>query len=177
MRKTLFYVIVILQIVFLMAIAGSKWYTICFGKTVLLKTLPVDPRDLFRGDYVILRYEFSEIDLNKIPVLGSPDFKRYDIVYVKLRKVDQFWHFVAISRNKPALEEQDDVFIKGIVRNAYDKKLSVDYGIESFFVPEGKGREIEEARQAIAVTAEIAVDQSGDSAIRRIRVWGRAFDF
>ena len=29
------------------------------GKTVLLKVQPVDPRDMFRGDYVTLSYEFS----------------------------------------------------------------------------------------------------------------------
>ncbi len=31
------------------------------GQTVLLQVQPVDPRDMFRGDYVVLSYEFSRL--------------------------------------------------------------------------------------------------------------------
>ena len=31
------------------------------GRDVLLKTVPVDPRDLLRGDYVILSYDISRL--------------------------------------------------------------------------------------------------------------------
>ena len=33
--------------------------TLTTGETILLRVVPVDPRDLFRGDYVILSYEIS----------------------------------------------------------------------------------------------------------------------
>ena len=31
------------------------------GQTVLVKVVPVDPRELFRGDYVQLSYDFSRV--------------------------------------------------------------------------------------------------------------------
>ena len=36
------------------------------GTEVLLKTAPVDPRDLLRGDYVILTYDISTISTTSI---------------------------------------------------------------------------------------------------------------
>lgn len=36
----------------------SRFFRIS-GQTVMLKIIPVDPRNLFRGDYVILSYGFS----------------------------------------------------------------------------------------------------------------------
>jgi uncharacterized membrane-anchored protein len=176
MKKTFFYVVVFLQMLFLLLIAGSKWYTLCFGRTVLLRTVPVDPRSLFRGDYVILSYEISRIDLEKIP---SEDraYRKNDLVYVRLRKGREFWYPVGISKSRVPLKRLDEVLIKGVVRGVSGKVLSIEYGIESFFVPEGEGREIERARDRLAVKVEIRVDGFGESAIRRIFVYGRSFDF
>jgi uncharacterized membrane-anchored protein len=36
------------------------------GKEVLLSTVPIDPRDLFKGDYVTLSYDINAIDLNLV---------------------------------------------------------------------------------------------------------------
>src|SRR3954468_14416646 len=42
------------------------------GDTVLLRVVPVDPRDLLRGDYVILGYEIS-----RVPVMGIAGLPRH----------------------------------------------------------------------------------------------------
>ena len=40
---------------------------------MISKTRPVDPRDLFRGDYVILNYEISNVNLEDVPSdIGNP---------------------------------------------------------------------------------------------------------
>ena len=33
------------------------------GREIVIRTVPIDPRDLFRGDYVILRYGVSRVSL------------------------------------------------------------------------------------------------------------------
>ena len=36
-------------------------YILITGRKVLLKTIPVDPKDLLMGDYVILNYDISQV--------------------------------------------------------------------------------------------------------------------
>jgi len=52
------------------------------GREVVLEVIPVDPRSLFRGDYVILGYDISRY---KLPPGTTPP-KRNDFFYVTLRK-------------------------------------------------------------------------------------------
>ncbi len=52
----LFLLAVFLQIVLLFGIAGRYWYVESTGETFLVKAVGVDPRDLFRGDYVQIGY-------------------------------------------------------------------------------------------------------------------------
>ncbi len=47
---------VALQTLALFAMVGMKQYTLSAGTPVLLETRTVDPRSLFRGDYVRLNY-------------------------------------------------------------------------------------------------------------------------
>ena len=48
------------------------------------------------------------------------------------------------------------------------------YGIESFFVPEGKGLELEKAVRDKKIAARIAVDGKGRAAIKGLLVDGKA---
>jgi uncharacterized membrane-anchored protein len=36
------------------------------GEEIFIKTKPLDPRDIFRGDYVQLNYEINDINLEKL---------------------------------------------------------------------------------------------------------------
>jgi uncharacterized membrane-anchored protein len=56
MRKTFIILAVILQLVVLAYMAGEREYILRRGKVIYLRTAPIDPRDLFRGDYVRLNY-------------------------------------------------------------------------------------------------------------------------
>ncbi|MFM8289610.1 MAG: GDYXXLXY domain-containing protein, partial [Planctomycetaceae bacterium] len=50
---------VVFQVLVLMALIAEgarPWVT---GETIRLRVIPVDPRDLFRGDYLILSYDFT----------------------------------------------------------------------------------------------------------------------
>lgn len=141
----------------------TKQTTLATGTEVLLKTVPVDPRDLFRGDYVTLRYAISAIQLNSVrtDVPGS-DLKGGQEIYVTLDRTNGYGTVSGVFSQRPA----DGLFLKGIIRSAYPDQITVEYGIESYFVPEGKGRDIERRRGDM--DAKVAIDRSGNAIIKSL---------
>ncbi len=156
----LFWLIII--IVFI----GSEEFTLRTGREVLLKTQPVDPRDLFRGDYVVLNYEISSLDLSMFS--GRADeFMPGDRVYVALDPNNKCASPIGIYKAEP----KTGIFVKGTVRSMSGNNLSVKYGIENYFVPEGKGREIEGSRGDNLVI-RASVDRFGTAAIKDLLING-----
>src|SRR3989344_3350182 len=90
-------VIIALQTVALLGMIGIKQYTLATGSPVVLKTQPIDPRSLFRGDYVRLNYAISQLELEKLE--GENTFERGDTVYVVLRPGAEYWEPVSAHRN------------------------------------------------------------------------------
>jgi hypothetical protein len=70
-RKALKFTVVA-QLVILVAMIGLRAIPLVTGHTVLVRVQPVDPRDLFRGDYVILSYDFSRASRDSIQGLAEP---------------------------------------------------------------------------------------------------------
>ena len=54
-----FILVVAAQLALLIGMVGFKEFTLQTGTDVVLQTVPVDPRSLLQGDYVILRYEIG----------------------------------------------------------------------------------------------------------------------
>ncbi len=82
--KAKFWALVLLQVFLLAGIIGYRHYWLATGERVLLRTVPVDPRDIFRGDYVRLGYAISTLNLDRLE--GEDKFVRNENVYVVLRK-------------------------------------------------------------------------------------------
>ncbi|MBP6010632.1 MAG: GDYXXLXY domain-containing protein [Alphaproteobacteria bacterium] len=169
-------VVVALQTVALAYMIVDRQAMLNGSRTVTLKVIPVDPRDMFRGDYVILRYSISDLDLSKLD--GEDKFEYADPIFVTLEQKGEEWAAVAVARGRP-FATQRGVFIKGKVNTVTTETagtwLSVDYGIESYFVPEGTGREIEQQRQKGDLSADIALDPQGRGAIKAMRRGGQVF--
>ena len=55
-------VVVLLQLMVLAAEFGTTVYPLYTGEKVALVVAPVDPRSLFRGQYVQVRYDISQVD-------------------------------------------------------------------------------------------------------------------
>lgn len=152
------------------------------GEEILLKTAPVDPRDLLRGDYVILAYDISTVPVALITG-DRPVTPGWQVMQVRLKPgVDGFWTVAEASFNALAREagsvvlETQRFYYYGSADLAADAgaSLRVDYGIERFYVPEGEGREIETGRNAGAVTVIVRVGKSGRGQIRELRMDGAA---
>jgi uncharacterized membrane-anchored protein len=161
-KKKIFLLIGVFWIVILGGFIGFKEFTLRTGDEVLLKTVPVDPRDLFRGDYVILRYDISSVDSY------ADNINVGDTVYVLLNiDKDNIGSFGRISKEPTA----DEIFIKGVVKGKYGNRLTVEYGIESYFVPEGKGGEIEKNRGRIYT--RVSIDKFGNAVTKGLVLDGK----
>jgi len=126
---------------------------------VILKTRPVDPRDLFRGEYVILRYEIEQNDKVQDIVIEN-DLTDGQEIFLGLEEDSKtkLYSVVQVALSLPA---DDDLWIKGEVWGS-----SVRFSnLEQYFVPEGSGRAIEEMGSDIH--AEIAL-KNGNARIIRL---------
>ena len=154
------------------------------GQEVRLEVVPVDPRDLFRGDYVVLDYRISTVSL---PKDAPPAFTRGQKVFVTLQPGENGKaKAVAISSERPAASGTD-IVISGTVLSpsvcpfnesgimdckAGNRAVRVKYGLESYFVPQGEGKKIEATAKArLEVVAAVA--PSGQAAIKRLLIDGK----
>ena len=137
-----FWCIVGVQMAVLLAMIGAKEVDLRTGTEVVLETVPVDPRSLFQGDYVILRYEIGVSGRNGSLPEGWQDPIRHGqgtVVYVQLREAGDHW--VAEGYNSTR-EGAGPVAIRGEMTHGG----WLDFGIGTYFVPEGTGRPIERAQ-------------------------------
>jgi uncharacterized membrane-anchored protein len=145
------------------------------GREIIAEVIPVDPRDFFRGDYVILGYTFTATPDATLPQ-GS---QKGDVVYATLKRGEGTkWDVAAMSRDYPASVVDDQVVLKGRVEYAYPGANNtvtgrVRYGIESYFVPEGTGLELEKKVRENKIDAVLAVGPSGEVAIKGLVVDGQ----
>jgi uncharacterized membrane-anchored protein len=154
------------------------------GQEARLEVVPVDPRDLFRGDYVILNYRIGTVDM---PKDVTTPFTRGQQVFVTLRPDDSNKSkAVAISAERPAVSGSD-IVISGVVSAAStcplnetgvrdcklgSRAIGVRYGLESYFVPESEGKKIELTPKAL-LEIVAAIAPSGQAAIKRLLIDGK----
>ena len=140
-RKLLFSAVVALQVLSLLGMIGFKYSVVKTGRTVVLQSVPIDPRDLMRGDFVRIRFAINRLDLSRLAADGAP-LPPGSVVYVTLKNTGPAWTPVRADAALPALQE-DEAVIKGKIRDRNGNIIQVDYGIDSYYVAEGKGRPLE----------------------------------
>jgi uncharacterized membrane-anchored protein len=118
---------------------------------------------------VILSYDFSRVPREGIQGLSDSErgsWKRLQgrPVYVTLVPDSNGVHHRAerVTMVKPA----SGLFLKGQM----ERYGSMKFGIESYFVQEGTGREYERAIRDRKLTAELAVASDGQAALRGLRI-------
>lgn len=164
MKRKSFLVIGFFWLSIVAILITTKEYTLRTGAEVLLKTRPVDPRDLFRGDYVILSYDISRFDADKMQSSYIKSFKENDVVYVSLNTQKEYASIRQVHLEPPIGE----LYMKGRITRVRGDNVTVEYGIESYFVPEGKGRELERHRNRGKVDVLAAVDRRGNTMIKKL---------
>jgi len=143
-------------------VAILAWMTIAAasplrdGQTVLLRVEPVDPRDLLRGDHVLLGYSFNQVGSLGDDSLGSP---AYVTLVPEADGVHYRGELPSIAPPKPGT-----LYLRG----TFEAPGRASFGIETFHVQEGTGRKYEEAIRDHKLWAEIAVSPHGRGVVKRL---------
>ncbi len=193
--KGRFFTLVCLQLFVMASLIVVKQITLRTGERILLKAIPVDPRELFRGDYVALSYEISHIPRW---TWGAGAFQKGDTVYVTLQREGRFW--VAQSADKsppekgvlflqgrvaqvvmepapPAASKSSDITLSNGRANVASrttekqvKEIAVEYGIESYFLPTKQAEEMGRIQRGTdrRLIADVVVDSGGHAVLRGV---------
>jgi uncharacterized membrane-anchored protein len=151
-RRLAFLALVAAQLILPVGIIGVNELALATGTKVTLATEPIDPLDPFRGRYVALNYEISNLpEWN-----GRPGA----VVWVELVEEGDRWVVYAAHAAKP---ETDRPLIRGRVRNG-----RVEYGIETYYVDEDEAPRLEGVQGRLLV--DVVLDDDGKARIDGVRV-------
>jgi uncharacterized membrane-anchored protein len=190
MRTKLIIAAILVQFLVLGWMACEREWIVRNSPTVWLRTAPIDPRDLFRGDYVTLGYEISTIPAEKFgpaltrhmtdlakrhaddPYSGR---RREIVLYAALQVHPESGvaEIAAADLTPPA----SGLFIKGRVRPYLSPVQSgltgVAYGIDAYYVQQGKGKELERrapegapAGVQVPMEMQIALGRNGTAVLK-----------
>ncbi|MET0432154.1 MAG: GDYXXLXY domain-containing protein [Hyphomicrobium sp.] len=151
------------------------------GREVTLAVRPIDPRDIFRGDYVTLGYDIGR--LTKSGTESDPDFVgfvRGANVFITLSpKPEGGWIQTDVASTYPANVSPGNIVLKGTVLSTWtppdsaETTANIRYGIEQYFVPEGTGRVLEQMVRDHKIEAIVAVAPDGTTALKGLVIDGK----
>lgn len=172
MKKLFIIAVVVAQIAVLGWMAVEREWVLRTGRTVYLRTAPVDPKDPMRGDYVRLSYEIATVPKRlcrdgivswfdpKEAIYNSKARDRRVYAQIKLDE-DGVAELVSLSDRVPT----EGLFLRGRADAIYLSTLRVRFGVEAFFMQQGKARKFEEMvrgeKAGVPLNMEIAVSPSG----------------
>lgn len=155
-----------LQFLTLLGMIAARSLPLLTGQAVLLPVAPIDPRDLFRGDYVTLSYDFSRIgplgvDGQHWPDSDPQQWRQRTVYAVLVAAADgKHWKLDRLTFTRP----QQGLFLRG--RTAGWNQL--EFGIESYYVQQGTGHKYEKAARSRRLSAEVCVGADGQALLRRL---------
>ena len=156
-RRTLFLIGLLLELIAIFGLFVPYEMIRNSGTPITLKTVPVDPRSVFRGDYVVLAYEAGA---------GMPITDEYGKpVYIILEQKGEIFERMRIADAKPDLKP-GQVCLQG--RREYNRAVFPD--IAQYFVEEGTGREIEEATRWHRLLVDAIVDENCRAVLSGVRL-------
>ncbi len=179
-KQTKFILAVVIQLAIIFSIIIFKTAILSGGTDLMLKIQPIDPRDPLRGDYVTLQYNISNLYSS---LAQNQPLKNNDEVYVTLKPTNKYWTAKAIQKAKP---NQEEIFIKGRVMSgggqsqfnilSYQKSgsslIHIAYGIEEYFIQEGKGSELNLWGRGQEIYARVKVDKNGNAVLKQLYMNG-----
>lgn len=163
-RRAALLAAVAVQLAVPLGLAGLAAADLAFGRELRLVAQPVDPVDIFRGNYVVLRYEISTVTA----VFSVRSGER---VCVRLHERDGAW---TGDVGIPGTGDADDV-ICGRARSDAEagSPVGVEYGIETYYASAERARELERSISRGELYTVIDLDDDGSARIERLEVGGR----
>ena len=157
-RRIALVAVVGVQLALPLALAGLAAADLAFGREIRLRAEPVDPLDVFRGNYVVLRYEISSL-----PVLG--EVRQGETVCARLEELDGEWRASSADPARPS-----GTVICGRARNdaGAGETVAIEYGIETFYASAERAREIEDSIARGQLYVVVDLDDDGSARIERL---------
>lgn len=190
MKRSYFVLLAIaFQVISVASIALSKEWILANGKEMVFQTAPIDPRDIFRGDYVRLDYPFSRIDTDQLSAdILKSGLRKGQRVYLSLKVNKQgFAQGQQLSTSPPS----QPPYLAGQVKNHWPYRdyikhrsrsnpvpiissgnpVQIKYGLEQYYVEQGTGLEMEKIRGQrnsfqVPMLIHAAVSEQGEALIR-----------
>lgn len=171
--------VAVVQSAALFKIVYNKDRLLKSGREIVMPVKPLDPRDIFRGDYVILGYDISTMNNGQVANVDFEKLPEGSTAYVTLSpKSGEGWTISGMSPERPAAAGASDVVIKGRVDRIWRGQtpaqsiINMSYGIETYFVPEGTGKVLEDKVREHKIDAIVAVGDDGTAALKGLVVDG-----
>ncbi|MFA6022905.1 MAG: GDYXXLXY domain-containing protein [Candidatus Pacearchaeota archaeon] len=137
------------------------------GKIVVLSTHPLDPFDVFRGQYISINYDISTIPQSPeiTDCIESNCIISQKIIYVALKENTSSgtYDYYSSSFSIPS----SGVFIKGRIKDSNYDSVNVEYGIEQYFFERNKEITLN------GLQVEVKIDNSGQARITRLLKEGK----
>ena len=193
MRRWWILAVALAQVLVLAGMAGQREWVLRTGRTVWLRTTPIDPTDPMRGAYVRLGYELSQVprvkcrdgleewmarweQQNRIEDWRGMQRLRAEVrdrvVYAVLREGPHgLVELVELTDREPV----DGLYLRGRVNHGDGRELAVRYGVEALFLQQGKAKalesEVSERRRKDGqlLDAEVAIGAHGLAVLKGSR--------
>lgn len=154
--------VIILQLGLIGYQAGSSEKLLAEGDLIKLELEPIDPRSMLQGDYIWLRYDINDLsNLEENQVHGFWN-KKIKIVLQENDGIYSYgdYYFIEGKWNKTYEKQPGDIIINGKSHHL----TNITYGIESFFVPEGTGWDLQNKVEY----AYVRVGKSGNAILEKV---------
>jgi len=171
MKLKLLILVLALQTAWLLATVATQEYALAHGKTILLETRRVDPRDLLRGDYLILNYKISDVPTNLFSPPVAKDLPYGTKIFVALAPGTNSFYEVVIASTNEFAPSANEVLLGGKSDGRWwsTNSIHVAYGIENYYVAEGAGNPTGK------LTVQAVVPGSGHPKIKEVFVDGKPY--
>ena len=162
----------VFQLVILSGLSGKGLVPRITSDRVRFQVFPVDPRDMMRGEYITLGYEFSRlpedvelIDERIKSYKTNTNFNQKTIdVYVTLKfnLKEDIYKGVFFGSTPPT---------KGrYLRGKLNSNNRIEFGIEAFYLQEGKGQIYEQAIREKKLVAEVYLAPDGSAQMKQVHI-------
>ena len=149
------------QLLVMAGVLMKAYYPIWVGQEIKVKTQPIDPRDIFRGNYAQLRYDFSDLFVTET----DKAIRENEIVYVQLKPQGEVYIYDNYTFKPP----ESGIYLKGRLGNQHwnRKSYRATFGIEAFFAEKEEALRLERELRNRAV-AVLRVAKNGQAALVRV---------
>jgi uncharacterized membrane-anchored protein len=137
-------------------------YTLLTGEEMILQTKPLDPSDVFRGDYVSLQFEAEEVPINlvdKAIVSRLQKQGREFSVYVLMEKKNGVHAPIKVTLSKPNKGEFLSGTINYIDKDNQGQEIAyIRYDVDNYYLEDNTGTKWENASAKGEILARLKVN-------------------